>query len=118
MRVYSHKLTWTIVLLLTVGLLGACGGAETSQPTEPQKVEQPTEIPEGLESTAPPSSIDSSALLQQRCTVCHSLSRITSKMWSLQQWEQSVSEMIRKGAQLTGEERDALVKYLAENYGP
>jgi cytochrome c5 len=118
MRVYSHKLTWTIVLLVTVGLLAACGSAETSQPTEPPKIEQPSEIPGGEEPTAPPSSIDSEALLQQRCTVCHSLSRVTSKMWSLQQWEQSVSDMIRKGAQLTSEEKDALVKYLAENYGP
>jgi hypothetical protein len=118
MRVYSHKLAWTIVLLVTVGLLAACGGVETSQPTEPPKAEQPTEIPEGVEPTASPSSIDSEALLQQRCTACHSLSRVTSKMWSPQQWELSVSEMIRKGAQLTSEERDALVKYLAENYGP
>lgn len=116
MRV-SYKVTWMIVLIATVGLLAACGGAETFQTTEPQKVEQATEIQEGVEPTAPPSSIDSETLLQQRCTACHSLSRVTNKMWSLQQWEQSVSDMIRRGARLSGEEKDALVKYLAENYG-
>jgi len=118
MKMHSNKWAFVIAMLITVGLLAACGGTETSQPTEPPKVVQPTEIPEGVEPTVPPSPIDSKALLQQRCTACHNLNRVTNKMWSLQQWEQSVSSMIRRGAQLNNEEKEALVKYLAENYGP
>jgi hypothetical protein len=118
MKVYSHKWIFVILVLITVGLLASCGGAETSQPTTPPKVEESTEIPDVVEPTLPPPSIDSEALLQQRCTACHNLDRVTNKTWSLEQWERTVSDMINKGARLNAEEKDALVKYLAENYGP
>jgi hypothetical protein len=118
MKVHSNKSIFVITMLITVGLLAACGGAETSQPTVPPKVEESTEIPDVVEPTTLPPSINSDALLQQRCTVCHNLNRVTNKTWSLQQWEQNVSDMIRKGARLNAEEKDALVNYLAENYGP
>ena len=113
-----QKWVFIIAMVTSVGLLAACGSAENSQPTAPLKEEVATEIPEVVEPTAPPPSIDSEALLQQRCSSCHNLNRVTNKSWSQQQWEQNVSDMIRRGARLNTEEKDALVKYLAENYGP
>lgn len=118
MKMHSHKWTYVITMLIIVGLLTACGGAETSQPTALPKEEGVTEIPDEVEPTTPPLSIDGEALLQQRCTDCHNLNRVTNKSWSLQQWERTVTNMINKGARLNAEEKDALVKYLAENYGP
>lgn len=118
MKVDSPKWVFVITMLLTVGLLAACGGTETSQPTVPPKEEAATEIPEAVEPTTPPHSIDSEALLRQRCSSCHNLNRVTNKTWSQQQWEQNISDMIRRGARLNDEEREALVKFLAENYGP
>ena len=118
MKVHKHKWAFVILVLITVGLLASCGGTETTQPTAPPKVEGSTEIPDVVGPTTPPPSIDSEALLQQRCTACHNLNRITNKTWSLEQWEQTVSDMILKGARLNAEEKDALIKYLAENYGP
>jgi cytochrome c5 len=118
MKLHSHKWILGITMLIIVGLVAACGGTETSQPTAPPKEEEVTEIPDVVEPTSPPSSIDGEALLQQRCTTCHNLNRVTNKSWSLEQWERNVTDMINKGARLNAEEKDALVKYLAENYGP
>ena len=118
MKVQSHKWVCMIAMIITVGLLAACGGSETSQPTVPPKAEESTEIPDVVESTIPPPSIDGEALLQQRCTACHNLNRVTNKSWSLEQWEQNVSEMVGKGARLNAEEKEVLIKYLTENYGP
>ena len=117
MKVHSHKWVFIVTLLIIVGLLAACGGSETAQPTTPPE-EVVTEIPEEVKPTTPTSSIDGEALLQQKCTGCHNLSRVTNKAWSLQQWEQNVTDMIRRGARINAEEEDALVKYLAETYGP
>jgi cytochrome c5 len=117
MKVHSLKWKFLITMLIIVGLVAACGGAETSQPTAPPK-EEVTEIPDAVDPTSPPSSIDGEALLQQRCTACHNLNRVTNKSWSMEQWERNVTDMINKGARLNAEEKEALVKYLAENYGP
>jgi hypothetical protein len=56
--------------------------------------------------------------LQERCTACHSLSRVTQAQKTREQWEQTVVRMVGKGAQLNADERAALIKYLAETYGP
>jgi hypothetical protein len=100
MKAHAHKWVIFIVLLMAIGLLAACGGSDSSQPQE-----------------ATP-SIDSEALLEQRCSACHALTRVTSKVKSLEQWEATITDMIDKGARLNAEEKDALVKYMAENYGP
>lgn len=116
----AHSRIWSFVTLILIvfSLLAACGGAETSQPTSPPKEQTATEISNEAGPTSPPPSIDGEALLQQRCTICHNLNRVTNKSWSQQQWEQIVSDMVRRGTQLNTEEKDVLVKYLAENYGP
>ncbi len=114
----SNKWAIVIAMFIAVGLLAACSAAETSQSTETPMVEEPTEIPDVVEPTSPPPAIDGKVLLEQRCTVCHNLNRVMNKSWPLEQWEQTVSDMIRRGAQLNEEEKDALVKYLAEEYGP
>ncbi|MGB9585823.1 MAG: hypothetical protein ACPL3P_05920 [Anaerolineales bacterium] len=74
--------------------------------------------------TNPPSSAQGNnsassgaALLQERCTVCHSLDRITNEKNSRAQWERIVDRMIQKGAQLNDSEKATLLDYLAQNYG-
>jgi cytochrome c5 len=117
MKVHLYKWVFMFTLLIIVALLAACGGTETAQPTAPPE-EAVTEIPEEVEPTTPVPAIDGEALLQQKCTGCHNLNRVTNKAWSLQQWEQNVTDMVRRGARLNAEEKEALVKYLAETYGP
>jgi cytochrome c5 len=57
-------------------------------------------------------------LLESRCSVCHSADKPKQAKKTADQWEQTVSRMIGKGAKLTAVEKAALVDYLAKTYGP
>jgi hypothetical protein len=54
--------------------------------------------------------------MQERCSVCHSLVRITSSHKTADQWKATVERMITHGAQLSAQEEQTLVDYLAQNY--
>ena len=57
-------------------------------------------------------------LLNQRCSVCHSTSQVTRRRETAQQWDDIVSQMIRRGAELNDSEKKILVDYLAKTYAP
>jgi cytochrome c5 len=99
--------------LVIMTVLVACGSG-SSQP--PQATPAQATPPSGETATAAP-VIDAAALLQTRCTVCHSLDRVTQSRMTSEQWDQTVTLMIGKGAQLTDAEKQALVEYLAKTYG-
>jgi mono/diheme cytochrome c family protein len=58
------------------------------------------------------------SLLAARCSVCHSADRAKRERKSRRQWEETVTRMIDKGAQLSAPEKIVLIDYLAKNYGP
>lgn len=93
MRSRRIKFTAVVLLLVVVAVASACGGAE-----------QP--------------AIDGETLLEERCSECHSLTRVTNQEMTRAEWEQTVTRMVEMGAQLSDEEKTVLVDYLAENYGP
>jgi hypothetical protein len=64
----------------------------------------------------PPATTDGEALLQDRCTVCHSLSRVENASKTAEGWESTVNRMVDYGAELSAEELEFLVQYLAETY--
>ncbi|MGZ6347857.1 MAG: hypothetical protein ACXWNC_09870 [Anaerolineales bacterium] len=66
--------------------------------------------------TSGSSTLDGQTLMQQRCSVCHSLSRVTSAHKTIGQWNVSVQRMVSRGAQLSSQEEQTLVAYLAANY--
>jgi cytochrome c5 len=95
-------------LVLAAGL-AACGGSS----------EEPTQAP--APDTAVPEQapeLDGEALLEARCSDCHSADRARQVTKTRDGWDQSVSRMIDKGAQLTEAEKAVLVDYLTETYGP
>jgi hypothetical protein len=63
-------------------------------------------------------SVDGETLLQERCTECHGLERTTSAQKTRAEWEDTVTRMVNRGAELNEAEKTVLVDYLAENYGP
>ncbi len=98
-------------------------------PTEPAvPTTEPTAVPTNppaptLEPTAPatepppaPPALDGQALLNERCTVCHNLSRVEREDGSLAEWTSIVADMVRKGASLSTAEQQALAEYLAATY--
>jgi hypothetical protein len=90
------KVSILVLLLLVTTLLVSCGGGSTT----------------GSSSSAS----DGKGLLESRCSVCHSLSRITSAHLSAADWTTVVQIMVARGAQLNATEQQTLIDYLAANY--
>jgi mono/diheme cytochrome c family protein len=63
-----------------------------------------------------PTASDGAALVQERCTECHTLARVEAKSESLAEWTMIVDQMIANGANLNGQERQAVIDYLAATY--
>jgi len=60
---------------------------------------------------------DGSTLLQERCTVCHNLSRVERAKHTPEEWQTTVNRMVGKGAKLTSDEKTLLIEYLSTTYG-
>jgi len=58
------------------------------------------------------------AIVQQKCAGCHALKVITGKKASRQQWSTIVDQMITRGADVSDDDIDTLLDYLAKNFGP
>ena len=56
-------------------------------------------------------------LVMKVCTVCHELTRITSKKKTKVEWNDTVDKMATRGAMATDEEFEMIVAYLAKNFG-
>ena len=99
----TTSLIGVLLLVLLVGaFLAACGA---SQPPAASTGSQP-----------PVTTLDGQALLQERCTVCHNLDRVTSAHKTADQWKTTVERMVGKGAQLDAQEQQTLIDYLAQTY--
>ena len=68
--------------------------------------------------SASPASTPSAGqtLMEQRCTGCHSLNRVTSAHHTADEWKTTVDRMVNNGAQLSSTEEQTLIDYLAQNY--
>jgi len=96
---------WLVMMVVLV----ACN-ASSSQPTQapPVATALPAEKP----------TLDGATLLDARCSVCHSADRAKQAKKTREQWDQTVTRMVGKGAQLTEAEKTVLLDYLAKTYGP
>jgi hypothetical protein len=136
-----------VLVLVVISLISACGDKVLEQP-EPSREVAPTAVPVGSteEAAQPPMEpsaeasigtptegpasvygdglvqkpilIDGEALLQERCTACHSLGRVKQAGKSRLEWAQTVDRHLRRGVRLTPEEEARLIEYLAQTYGP
>jgi len=89
-----------LLLLVLAGTLLASCGSGSPAPT----------------ATSTASSSDGQTLMQTRCSVCHSVTRIISAHKTADEWKATVDRMINNGAQLSAQEEQTLVAYLAQNY--
>jgi mono/diheme cytochrome c family protein len=115
-----------LFILLAI-VLAACASTSpavnpTDIPAQPQPQLQPTLPPvqaaTAMDAAAPAvTTADGAALLEDRCSVCHSANRAKQSPRSRDQWDQTVSRMIGKGAHLSDAEKQVLVDYLATNFG-
>jgi cytochrome c2 len=61
-------------------------------------------------------SSDGQTLMQERCSVCHSIGRVTSAHKTAAEWTVTLGRMVSHGAQLNAQEQQTLIAYLAANY--
>lgn len=98
----------------------------TPVPTEPEpsptptpEPQQPTTPPTATpEPTSEPSEPEGRVLLEERCTACHGLDRVEQAQKSREEWVTTVDRMVGYGAELSEAEKEVLVDYLEETYGP
>jgi mono/diheme cytochrome c family protein len=57
------------------------------------------------------------AMVTNVCTTCHSLGNIVNTRGDRDEWEQTVNDMIARGAQIFPDEMETIVGYLAASYG-
>jgi cytochrome c5 len=91
------------MVLVLATVLSACGSGSS----------QATTVPASGTSAA-----DGAALLEARCSTCHSADKVKDLKQSQAAWDETVSKMMAKGAQLSDVEKGVLVEYLAKTYGP
>ena len=58
------------------------------------------------------------AIVARACKNCHALKVVTSKRATKEQWSAVVDQMVSRGADLSDDEIDTVVNYLAKNFGP
>jgi cytochrome c5 len=61
--------------------------------------------------------VDTKALFEEKCGICHSTDRPKLKKKTAAEWATTVERMRGKGASLTDEEATVIVDHLAQHYG-
>jgi hypothetical protein len=56
-------------------------------------------------------------LVEEICSLCHEWERVKDQQLSKEQWAGVIKGMIFEGAPVTDDEFNAIVEYLARNYG-
>lgn len=72
--------------------------------------------PDVEESDVDPATLDGNALVDERCTVCHTRDRIDQQDKDEEGWTATVDRMIGYGADLDSAERQAVINYLVETH--
>jgi cytochrome c5 len=100
---------WGVPLLLAGVMLfvASCGGKEEAGTT------QGVSGGEAAASVGSMSGPEGAALVQKRCTICHTIERVEAATLDRSGWERTVDVMIDKGATLTDAERNAVIDYLS-----
>jgi hypothetical protein len=98
---------------------------DTPVPAAPTLLPEPTlaptvapSLPEPAPTAIPPvpPTGDGKALMEDRCSVCHSLDRIQSAHKTAEAWAASVTRMIGHGAVLSADEQLLINQFLADTY--
>jgi mono/diheme cytochrome c family protein len=92
------------------GILYAGAFATALWAAAPAQAQQPQAI------TLPPG--DGRDVVAQTCTLCHALNTVLQLRQGADGWRSIVDYMVLHGAQLTPDQADKAVDYLATNFGP
>ena len=75
-----------------------------------------TATPKALSVRAAETAVEAPAAFKQTCLGCHGVEAIEQQRLNRTQWEREIEKMQRWGANVTPENKDLLVDYLANRY--
>lgn len=70
--------------------------------------------PSNVDGSAPPAQSVGADLVQQRCTMCHTLDRVESATYDRAGWTKTVDRMKQNGLVITPDEESTIIDYLTE----
>jgi hypothetical protein len=106
----------TAMLLAACSSTAAPAGSAVQKPTaaaESTPVATSAPVPATEASGTKLSAAEAWTIVQAKCTVCHTLDRVTKAKLDWKGWNAAVDHMVKNGSKLTPEERTAIVDYLA-----
>lgn len=103
-RVQAVRIVFASALLLASLVAVACQGHAPTSQNQPNTP------------TATSGAIDATALLETRCSQCHTLDRVKQAHKTQAEWEATVRRMRARGAVLSEAEAKTLIDHLAETY--
>lgn len=113
----TKEMSARLIVILLVLLLGVLATAYARQPSVAPASPAPADTPTpSMPGEKPQPALDGEALLKERCTQCHGLSRVEQARKTETGWQKTVERMVAKGTALNAEEQVAVIKYLAETY--
>lgn len=104
----------TVLVAVTAATIGAAavGAAATADRADDAVAHSAEEVAGGQDNAAV------QELLTQRCTRCHDLSVVSARRASAEEWHQILERMLTNGAQMSDDELETIVSYLARTQGP
>lgn len=120
MRSFSFttvRLVMLAAMLAAVLTVTACGGSGDTGGTGATAPADQTPATGTADEGAAPTDLDGEALVQQKCTMCHSLEQATGEDRDAAGWSAIVDRMVKNGLVVTDEEKATIIDYLAATYG-
>jgi cytochrome c5 len=113
MKESNYRFPILITVLVLLALAISCA-APAPTPTPVPTATEPSRITPLAPSTPTSVAADGETLMRSNCTTCHTLERTVSSKKTREQWEQTVTRMIR----LSSKDHGTLIDYLAATYKP
>ncbi len=95
-----------VIVLIAIPRFSASG--QSAGPGAPANSTDVSSLPDGA----------GKQIIQKSCVSCHGVSNITSQRATEDDWSNTVSNMIGRGAVISDDDADTLVQYLVAHFGP
>lgn len=101
-------------VFITVALTGCAtgsdvGGSDAAPPTEQEAPSQQPSAEQPVGQAGPGED-----LVNEKCTMCHTLDRVNAANFDEQGWTSTVTRMQQNGLVVTEEEKTSIIEYLAQ----
>lgn len=105
-----------LILVAGVVLLGGCATYPAETAEAPADASASTEVAAAAD-IGPFAAGAGAAETNEACTVCHGADQVINASYDAEGWADTVDRMMSYGAEVSDEDFETIVNYLAANYG-